>query len=168
MRRLLSLIAALGLALLAFATTTPQLRLIYNASDSAPRGWYLVSVAAVVHDSDLVIAALPPAAAALADRRRYLPRTVPVLKHVAALAGDRVCIIQRTVHINGRALARVLTRDGIGRPLPVWRHCRVLTADELFLFNPAPPGAFDSRYFGPIRRSQLRGIAHPLWTWRTP
>lgn len=158
-------IAALGLALLAFTLTAPPVHIVYNASDSAPRGWYFITTAAVVRNGDLVLAELPPDVAAFADQRNYLPHTVPILKHVAALAGQHVCIQQRIVSIDDRALAVALLRDGAQRMLPVWNHCRALADDELFLFSPEPEGAFDSRYFGPLRRSAVRGIARPLWVW---
>jgi type IV secretory pathway protease TraF len=39
----------------------------------------------------MVIAWPPDVARDLASRRRYLPRNVPLVKPVAAIAGDRVC-----------------------------------------------------------------------------
>jgi conjugative transfer signal peptidase TraF len=158
-------IASLGLALLAFTLTAPRARIVYNASSSAPLGWYLITANKTVRSGDLVLADLPAAVAAFADERHYLPRTVPILKHVGAMAGQRVCIKNRTVIIDGNVVGIALTHDGAHRALPVWNHCRVLAGDELFLFSAKPEGAFDARYFGPIRRSAVRGIAHPLWTW---
>jgi conjugative transfer signal peptidase TraF len=157
-------IAALGLVLLAFTLTAPHARIVYNASNSAPLGWYVITTTKSVRSGDLVLADLPPAVAAFADERHYLPRTVPILKHVGAMVGQSVCIKNRIVSIDGRALGIALMQDGAHRVLPVWNHCRALTADELFLFSPKTQGAFDARYFGPITRNAVRGIAHPLWT----
>jgi conjugative transfer signal peptidase TraF len=168
MKRTLLLLAVLGFALLTIARPTPPVRLIYNASDSAPRGWWLITNATRVQVGDAVIADLPAPVAALAAERRYLPRNTPVLKYIAALAGQRVCTRDRVVTINGMALARALSHDGAGRKLPVWRHCRTLADGELFLLNPLRSASFDSRYFGPIPYSAVRGIAHPLVTWGAP
>lgn len=168
MRRTWLLTVLLGLALLAFTLTTPFQRIVYNASDSAPRGWYAVSPVTALHRGDFVVATLPPAVADFADARHYLPRTVPVLKHIGALSGQHVCIRQRIVRIDGQVLGRALAQDGAHRPLTVWSECRRLSADEIFLFAPVPDGAYDSRYFGPVSRGAVRGIARPLWTWTTP
>lgn len=147
---------------------TQLARIVYNASNSAPRGWYWIAPHAAIHTGDYVLAELPPAAAALADARHYLPRTIPLLKHVAARAGQRVCIRDRIVRIDDKPLARALEHDSQQRALPIWNQCRALNDDELFLFNAQRVASFDSRYFGPIRRSAVRGRAIPLWVWATP
>jgi type IV secretory pathway protease TraF len=46
-----------------------------------------------------------------------------------------------------------------------WQLCRVLTGDELFLLNPSNKTSFDSRYFGPVKTTEVRGRATPLRTW---
>ncbi|MFV0680803.1 S26 family signal peptidase, partial [Ottowia sp.] len=58
--------------------------------------------------------------------------------------------------------------DRMGRPLPSWRQCRQLRADELFLLSTANPASFDSRYFGPINVSAVIGIAPPVWLEARP
>lgn len=163
-----ALIGALGIAVLAFTALPPDVRVVYNASDSAPRGWYYITHTSALLPGDLVIADLSPPVSELANRRRYLPRGIPILKHVGATAGQRVCIRDRIVSIDGKPLARALKYDGERRALPAWTDCRTLVGDEVFLFSARPEGAFDSRYFGPIQRNAVRGIAHPLWTWSTP
>jgi hypothetical protein len=47
-------------------------------------------------------------------------------------------------------------------PLPVCRQCRVLADDELFQLSVAHPASFDNRYFGPIERSAVLGVAHAV------
>jgi conjugative transfer signal peptidase TraF len=139
-------------------------RLVYNPSESAPRGWYLVHPSTDLRVGDYVIAMLPRDIATFASRRRYLPRHVPVLKQIAAVAGQRVCVRQDTVMIEGAAVATTLARDGNGRLLQAWSHCRKLESGELFLLNANRPSSFDSRYFGPIDVSFVRGKAASLWT----
>jgi conjugative transfer signal peptidase TraF len=164
-KRLCLLSAVLGIAAIAFSATSQHLRVVYNASASAPLGWYTARPPASLHPGDYVVADLPLAVAEFAEQRAYLPHTVPILKHVGALAGQHVCIRNRVVSIDGRALGHALQTDGAHRELPVWNHCRVLTADEIFLFSANPEGAFDSRYFGPVSRTAVRAVAQPLWTW---
>lgn len=152
-----------GVTTLAAATYgRPELRIVYNASDSAPRGWYRVSHADHLRVGDYVVARLPEDVAAMANQRGYLPRSVPVLKRIAAINGQQVCVDDATVYIDGKSVARALKVDANLRALPVWRQCRALADGELFLLNSDSPASFDSRYFGPIDVSFVYGLAIPL------
>jgi conjugative transfer signal peptidase TraF len=123
--------------------------------------------AARVRVGDYVVVRLPRDTAALAAARDYLPRSIPILKQIAALGGQYVCIRDAVVYIDGSAKARALAVDGNGRPLTAWAHCRVLLEGESFLLNLTNPGSFDSRYFGPVDVSFVRGRAIPLSTTDT-
>jgi conjugative transfer signal peptidase TraF len=149
-------------AMLAAIAVKPCPWLVYNASDSAPRGFYVVSPATDLHVGDYVIARLPDEIAALAAERGYLPRSVPVLKRIAALAKQAVCLKDGVIYIDKTVVARALATDGNGRPLAPWSGCRHLILGELFLLNAGNPASFDSRYFGPIDASYVRGKAL-LW-----
>lgn len=149
---------ALGWAAL---TTSPP-RLIYNASDSVPIGWYSISPANSLAPGDLVLVRLPPEAMSLASQRGYLPANVPLLKNVAAMAPQRVCVQSSQVRIDGVLVARRLRWDRQGRALPTWQACRRLVGDELFLLS-SNPASFDSRYFGPISVDAVIGQAQALW-----
>ena len=159
-------VAVLGVGLItASSWQRPSSNIIYNPSRSAPLGWYVVKPPAELHRGDFVLVKLPPAIARLADERQYLPKTVPLLKNVGAVVGDRVCEQQGLVRINGVPIARALTRDRAGRALVAWNDCRQLFTDELFLLGTTSPASFDSRYYGPIRLESVIGIAIPVWTW---
>lgn len=134
-------------------------RLVYNPSDSAPRGFYVVEEPVDVRVGDYVIARLPVATAEVAADRGYLPRSVPVLKQVAAAGGQLVCITGDSVFIDTNAVAKVIAKDARGRPLRAWDQCRRLTEHEVFLLNPTSAASYDSRYFGPLDVSFLRGRA---------
>jgi len=83
----------LGILALAWTAVVPaSLRLVYNASDSAPRGFYMVRPAVDLRVGDYVVARLPEAAARFAAARGYLPRSVPVLKQIAAIEGHVACV----------------------------------------------------------------------------
>jgi len=88
---------------------------------------------------------------------------VPLLKHVAAKAGQRVCRIGAVVSVDARPVATARARDGQGRPLPVWQGCHTLQPGELLLLNPAHPDSLDGRYFGPLPASAVIGRATPVW-----
>jgi conjugative transfer signal peptidase TraF len=146
----------------------PAIHLVFNPTDSAPRGWYLITPAARFRVGDYVVTQIPNEAALLAAARGYLPLTVPLLKQVGAVAGVRVCACNGVVYIDGAAVGRVLDVDTNGRTLTSWQECRALTGDELFLLNTSNIASFDSRYFGPVQTTYVRGRATPLWTWTQP
>ena len=155
-------------ALLGATWFKPAVQLVFNPTDSAPRGWYLVTPAAHLRKGDYVVAQIPNEAALLAAVRGYLPLTVPLLKQVGAAAGVSVCTRNGVVYINDVAVAQTLDVDSNGRTLPGWQQCRVLASDELFLLNSSNQASFDSRYFGPVKTAYVRGRAIPLWTWSQP
>ncbi|WP_296752848.1 S26 family signal peptidase [Thiobacillus sp.] len=169
-------LSACGLAALAWASFLPDHmrplpRLIYNPSDSVAVGWYRVDPLDRRADSlppplavgSIVLAQLPADAAELAAQRGYLPARIPLLKRVGAVSPQRVCIVGRSVRIDGVPVAAVLPADRMGRPLPSWQQCRLLHPGELFLLSTTNPASFDSRYFGPIVASDVIGVAHPVW-----
>jgi conjugative transfer signal peptidase TraF len=110
----------------------------------------------------IVLVDLPEHIATLADKRGYLPLDVPLLKRVGAVAPQNVCIEDGRVRIDGVTVAHVLLIDAQARPLPSWMQCRQLVESELFLLSTTNPGSFDSRYFGPIDRANVIGVAHRL------
>lgn len=155
-------LAAGSLSALVWAVlaTSPPL-IVYNASNSVPAGWYHIASASPLAAGDLVLARLPPEAITLAAQRGYLPTTVPLLKTVAAIAPQHVCVQSNQVLIDGKLVARQLRRDRKRRALPAWRDCRHLESDELFLLS-SNPESFDSRYFGPVSANAVIGLAQPL------
>lgn len=163
------LFTVLGIAAFAWPSDhTPVARLVYNPSDSVPRGWYRIGPPDSLHVGGIVLARLPADTAALAARRGYLPERIPLLKRIGAMSPQQVCIEKHIVRIDGVVVTGVRATDGRGRPLPAWQQCRRLHDGELFLLNATNPASFDSRYFGPVTVSAVIGSAQPLWTWGTP
>ena len=69
----------------------PALRLIWNATASTPTGLYALRPVGQLHAIELVAVRPPePIASYLADGG-FLPKGVPLLKHVMALPGQTVC-----------------------------------------------------------------------------
>jgi len=161
---LADIFAALFIGVAMFA---PHPRLIWNASASAPIGLYRVTTLDHPNVGDLVAVSPPPVLSRFMASRRYLPSGIPLLKHVAALAGSRVCRMDTTVTVNGNRVAVALPRDSHDRPLPVWQGCRTVDPHELFLLN-AASDSFDGCYFGTIPDTGLLGRALPILTRDAP
>lgn len=158
-------IMATGLALLGVgAFTDPSPWLVWNASASVPRGLYLRDSQGFAR-GDLVLARLPDEVRGFAATRGYLPEDVPLVKRVAALQGDTVCVIANDIFVNGKDVARRRGRDGQGRPMPESQGCERLGTNDVFLLMQDVPESFDGRYFGPIDRALVIGRLEPLWTF---
>jgi len=136
------------------------LGLLLNASSSLPRGLYITLPAGRIGHGDMVLAELPSPWAELAARRGYLPTGIPLIKEVAAKAGDQVCGHGHQLMVGGRSYPRQ-SYDALGRPLPVWQECRFLAEDEILLLA-AHAQSFDSRYFGPLPMAAIKARLRPL------
>jgi conjugative transfer signal peptidase TraF len=162
-RVLLTVMAGLGF--LATGSLIPPLPLlIWNATASAPIGFYRVIHRATVQRGGFVLAQTPTWVRDLASRRGYLPANVPLVKRVAALEGDTICSDGDAVSINGREVAQRLKADREGRALPAWSGCAELGWDDVFVLMPDVRTSFDGRYFGPIKTSAIIGELVPVWT----
>lgn len=147
-----------------------------NTSVSMPRGvWRVVPVGAELRRGDVVALCLPGPAAREALARGYVAAggcpdgAEPLVKPVAAIAGDVVRVTAAGIAVNGVALPHTapLARDGGGRPLravPVGTY--EVAAGQAWVLSGHDSRSFDSRYFGPVSVKQLIGAAYPVWTER--
>lgn len=155
--------AAAATALVGTLLWPPRPLLLWNASASSPVGLYHVSPPGEAAPGDMVIAWPPDDARELGAARRYLPRNVPLVKRVAAAAGDRVCAVGEAIFVNGRLETLRRSHDPSGRPMPWWTGCEEIAGGDLFLLTPDVAEAFDGRYFGVTRRRQIVGRARLIW-----
>lgn len=143
------------------ATEVPALALI-NESPSVPRGVYVRAIGATPMRGDMVALPQPEQARAyLGDLG--MPSNIRLLKRIAAVEHDHVCLAGGRLNVADRAVT-VRSRDQRGVTLTGWRGCRRLAAGEVFLLGDTP-GSFDSRYFGPVRVSDLDGVFRETLTW---
>ena len=176
-RRTLTVTALAVLGIAAASAVDWPLRLIWNATASAPIGFYTVEPADALDVPELVAVMLPEPLAAFMAERGYIARGVLLLKRVVGLPGQRVCRTGRSIKVDGIEMSEALERDSLGRDLPIWQGCRVIASGEIFLLNWEVRDSLDGRYFGPIPASSVIGRAVPLWTdeegvgrheWRAP
>jgi len=157
-------ITGIGITLVGFTLAFPPApRLVWNASASAAIGLYAVTPGASVDIGDMVIARVPDPWRMLAAQRRYIPANVPLVKRVAAVAGDEVCALGREVFVNGKRRAERRVADAKGRLMPWWHGCVRLRGRQLFLLISDSPASFDGRYFGVTEGGLVVGKARLLW-----
>lgn len=157
-------LAGLG-AIFAGDMIDPYPRLIWNLSESAPRGLYWIRPGFTPGYQDYVAARLTPAMERLAAERHYLPAGIPLIKRVAAGPGDEICAAGNIVTLFGTIIARRESHDPAGRPMPHWKGCLRLGANQFLLVNEQRSLSFDGRYFGPTDPADLVGRAIPIWTY---
>jgi conjugative transfer signal peptidase TraF len=141
-----------------------QPRLIWNASASVPVGLYYAQPVGRLKVGDLVAVAPPQDLADFIAMRGYLPRGVPLIKHVLALPDTGVCRKGATIFVEGRPYGKARERDRLGRALPRWQGCSVLTERQFFLMNPDAPDSFDGRYFGSLPVTAITAKLTPVRT----
>ena len=161
------LIAVMALATLGIgypALTPMPIKLMWNASASAPIGFYTVAPADTLKIPELAVIAPPEPLERFMVERGYIGRGVPLLKRVLGLPGQRVCRSGATITVDNVEMGDALEHDRMGRDLPVWQGCRIIRDGELFLMNWEIRDSLDGRYFGPVPASSVIGRALPLWT----
>ena len=154
-----------GIAFLVASAAGLHPLIVWNATASAPIGFYRLQPVGEgpLRNGDLVLVWPDAASAQLYAERGYLPLGVPLLKRIAATAGQIVCEQDGMVSIDGRHVADALPADGRGRPLIPWRGCRPLRDGEVFLLMADVPASLDGRYLGPTSVGSVLGRATPLW-----
>ena len=171
-RRLL--IGLAGLVIVLAFVLTARARVRINWTDSLPRGLYLVGAVPKkgVVRGEIVVACPSRAYAELGREHDYLIRggcpggVAPVLKHVAAVAGDVVRLSAAGISVDGTLLAgtALLRVDQHGDPP---QHVAFGTyrvgLGAIWLFTSKPNG-YDSRYFGPVPIGNVLNVARPLLT----
>ncbi len=156
--------SALALLIPSFCTLSPVI--VWNMSPSSPIGLYLLQNETAKH-GDFIAIKLEECAADLAETRNYLPKSALLIKRVASVQNDTICRVGDDIFINNKLVAKALKYDNRGRNMPFWTNCLNLNSKQIFVLS-ADKNAFDSRYFGPVNRSQILGIARPIWLSEGP
>jgi conjugative transfer signal peptidase TraF len=147
-----------------------------NTTGSMPRGLWRVRAGQPVERGEVVVIC-PPNRADIrqAARRGYIPAGPcpggyePLIKPVAALAGDVVTVTPKGVVVDGSPEANTtpLTHDATGRTLHAFPGGSYrVPHGELWLVSGHDPRSFDSRYFGAVPATNIIGVARPLWVLR--
>ena len=155
----LGLLASTALA--AVSILPRQHFLLWNQTESAPKGLYWRNNSPLDLEGWAVVSAKAPAAKWISSRG-YLAPDWPIIKRVRGTSGDEICRKGLEVSINETVVASALETDSIGQKLPDWQGCLTLKDDEIFLLNDHPR-SLDGRYFGPTPLDNLDGSARLVW-----
>lgn len=144
---------------------------VYNHSASMPIGVWQVQHRPAGRGDVVLVCPADTVLFRAARQAKYLLHGTcpggfaPLLKPVAAVAGDQVRVTAEGASVNGRRVAntRLQRVDGAGRLLPrnqVGLH--TVAPGEVWLLSSYNAYSFDSRYFGPLPVASVRGVAHPI------
>ena len=167
------LVLAFGGGALALALAAAWAGLRLNDSPSMPTGLYVRT--SCESRSSLVVFCPAESIAHLSGERGYRSRgncpdgAEPLAKPIVARPGDIVELSATGMAVNGRLLVNTapLVTDTAGRPLPHWPFGRYVVAPgSVWVASSYSPRSFDSRYFGPVKASQVREHVRPLLTAR--
>jgi conjugative transfer signal peptidase TraF len=162
-----------GAALLLFGFGCYVMGVRINTTRSIPVGLYLTSSKPIEKGAYVLFCPPPGKVFDEAKQRGYFGAGFCpgdygfLMKKVLAGNKDSVVLADDGVHVNGKLLAfsLPLKADKQGRSLPVLRGEYELGESDVLLMTDGSALSFDSRYFGIVNRSQIRGVIRPIYTW---
>ena len=134
-----------------------------NLTASMPLGLWRI-VATSDYPRGATVAVCPPVDAPFLPRGSCPLGMQPLLKQLMGVPCDIVTVTPAGVSVNGGPLlphSAPLAQTSDGQPLPQQRGTRRLTG--YWLYGTDSPRSFDSRYFGEIPGSNIKGVAQ--WVW---
>lgn len=135
----------------------------YQYTGSMPIGWYLLlPISAPVKRGDILLFNAPLKAKKIAVAHRWMFNNEKMLKKVAAISGDEVCIKQHKVFINQKLTVLQLKNYAPNHPLPIWHFCGKVPVDKLLMLSNYAKRSFDGRYFGFISNKDIIAKALPI------
>ena len=127
------------------------------------------------HKGALVIVC-PPDVAAVAEgfRRGFIGAGFcpggygNVIKKIVRLPGDQITITAQGVSENSEAVpnSAPCQADTAGNPLPFQEAAYTLGTAQVLLMSDYSPKLFDSRHFGPVEQTGIKGVLRPIFTMR--
>jgi conjugative transfer signal peptidase TraF len=140
------------------------------ASNSLPPGLYRIVSAG--KGSDLLICPTG-VAEKVSIEREYRVKSfgcddgyAPLLKPIAARAGDTITLSEAGVAVNGKLLqnSKQYPKDGIGRPMPLVPFgTYAVLPGTVWVISSYNRYSFDSRYFGPVNLDEKVRYAKLFW-----
>ena len=174
MRRRAAVTSAAGVLVLGSLAAAQLCGFRVNMTPSMPLGvWRVTLPPADLRRGEVVTVCLPHGdAARLAAERGYVSAGFcpdgrePLIKPVAAVAGDLVRVTRAGVSVNGIDVdgTAPLDQDTAGRPLQAFpAEAQQVQPGQVWLLASFSRNSFDSRYYGPVPVGSVQSVAHPVW-----
>ncbi len=133
----------------------------YQGSDSMPKGWYFYTPARFpLHRDQIVVFKPTPLWQEYLEGHHWLLSGALLMKPVAAVPGDLICIRDHQLYINQQKITAIVADYAPGKALPELSFCRRLLPGEYWMLSTHIKRSFDSRYFGPVDELQVIGLVH--------
>lgn len=143
-----------------------------NLTDSAPYGVWIVhpvTIDLLLDGRGRLVSACPPdvpVVKMMGDRGLIPPgdcpktQTIPMLKAIGAVPGDTVIIrAGKPAIINGEEIPNTIAKH----QAYAWPDGEyVVKPNQVWVFSTYTINSFDSRYFGPVKTSNILGEAFPV------
>ena len=97
-------------------------------------------------------------------RSKYVGHGTPylVIKRIACTGGEVLNTVGRSFYCNGREIAVAKDLSLKGEDLPRFRYTGEIPSDSVFVTG-QHRDSFDSRYFGFLRKTEVKAVAYPLF-----
>ncbi|MGO9145832.1 MAG: S26 family signal peptidase [Desulfomonilia bacterium] len=138
-------------------------KIMFQITPSLPKGIYRIDHPERIERGMICVFDIPHNVYGLMKTRGWLPEHLKfyLTKPVVAIQGDIVDVSSAGLYINGRYSGPVKQYDSQGLPLPRIYRKYVLRQGEYF-FASTYHNSFDSRYFGTVRKENIRWVEQPL------
>jgi len=138
-------------------------KIMFQITPSLPKGIYWIGDPSHIDTGMLCVLNVPQNVYGMMRTRGWLPENLKfyLMKPILGKKGDLIEVSEAGLFVNGRYLGPVKHHDSQGLPLPGSYGKHILKAGEFFVASTCP-NSFDSRYFGTIRREDIKWVAHPL------
>lgn len=167
------IIAVITLSLAALVSC----KMILNVTPSCPLGLYGTKPAHNLKDLKknqlvLICSDLTNPVIKLADQYKILPpgqscpesELAPLLKRLVGVPGDQVAITNQGITINGHKIENSKIKYKIFEQMIHPGDIYTLKSNEYWVMSSYNADSFDSRYFGPVKRQQIKSRVYPLLT----
>lgn len=160
-----TVIVLIALANLEILASLIRPKLFLNLSASMPQGIYGLRPLQELKRGTLVLFHVPPKTKDALRGRPWLREDSLLIKPIAALPGDSVCLLEHEALVRGEIMGNIYREDSEGLPLPRQRGCFIVDQDMVFPLSTHTAHSFDGRYFGEISLKEVLGEATPLFIW---
>ena len=130
--------------------------IVYQETDSMPKGWYLQLPVTKIYRNQIVIFQPTKYLQHYMIKHDWIGKNMRMMKHVLALPGDNVCNKNNTLLINQHLIGKVYHHYSPHHLLLQRQFCGHLAKNQYLVISTFSPRSFDSRYFGPISRQQIQ------------